>query len=345
MAYRGSRFGFRPHAWVRAGDNPFSVLMEQAQVAERLGFDGIFFGDRLLAQARSQGDVIYAATMPELFVSLAAIATATRTIQLGTLVLVLPFRHPLMVAKQVASLDLLSNGRVILGVGAGWNEVEFRALGLSRAEAGARLAEMVPLLRRLWTEEDVSHEGRFFRCAGVNVEPKPARPGGPPVWFGSFTPDDVRIQGNALTPGIERVLERVAALADAWVPMTYSVKSRCSINPGILGLAWERLQSFVERAGRPAGSVQFVFSHWYHIIVEDEDRLEAERAIRRFFPGTWDEAVATYLIGPADQILEKIHATTARIPRVDWYLFTPLSPSPRQIHLLKDLVVDALAAH
>lgn len=125
-------------------------LIEWAQTAERLGFDGIFVGDRLLAEASTSAGAVYDASMLDPVVTLSAIAASTQTILIGPLILVVPFRHPLQIAKWVASLDVLSNGRVVVGAGLGWNEREFEALGLSLATRAARFEESLGTARELW---------------------------------------------------------------------------------------------------------------------------------------------------------------------------------------------------
>jgi probable F420-dependent oxidoreductase len=133
---------------------------------------------------------------------LAAIASRTHRIRLGTGVLLLPLYHPVAVAEEGAMVDMISGGRLILGVGAGYAPEEFAAFGLSVKQRGSRLDEAAGLLRRLWTEEHVSHQGRHFSVTDVTIGPRPVRQPRPPIWFAGWT---------------EPAIRRAARLGDAWL--------------------------------------------------------------------------------------------------------------------------------
>jgi probable F420-dependent oxidoreductase len=128
---------------------------------------------------------------------------AITSLELVTGIVILPQRPTALVAKQAAEVDLLCNGRLRLGVGLGWNAVEYEALGQHFATRGRRLEEQVPLLRRLWTERSVTHHGKFEHITGAGIAPLPVqRP--IPVWFGAASPP---------------AFERAGRLADGWLPM------------------------------------------------------------------------------------------------------------------------------
>lgn len=163
------------------------------ELLERLGFDSLWVGDHV------------AFPMPILdpLLQLAQAAAHARTLSFGTGVYLVPLRHPVLVAKQIATLDLLCEGRLIFGVGVGGEfPREYEACGVPVRERGARLSEAIPLLRRLWTGEPVSHEGRFHRFPEVVLRPRPAQPGGPPIWCGGRSP---------------AALERIARMGDGWI--------------------------------------------------------------------------------------------------------------------------------
>lgn len=151
-----------------------------AQAAEAEGFDDVWVSDHLILPAGSRRP-------PEMFHDPLALLTwagaATQRVGLGTSVLVVPYRGPIVLAKALASLDALSGGRVIAGVASGWHEAEFAALGVPYRERGTRTDEALAVCRALWSgEEDFA--GRFTRFAGMRLAPGPARPGGPPLWIG-----------------------------------------------------------------------------------------------------------------------------------------------------------------
>ncbi|HEX4215546.1 MAG TPA: LLM class F420-dependent oxidoreductase [Candidatus Dormibacteraeota bacterium] len=125
-------------------------------------------------------------------VHLAYVAAITRRMQLGTGIVILPQRNPLVLAKQVASLDVLSGGRLVLGVGAGYLEPEMTAVGVPMSERGSRTDEYLDAMRALWTEPRPSYRGRHASFGGVDARPRPVRPDGPPIVVGGHSPAALR---------------------------------------------------------------------------------------------------------------------------------------------------------
>ncbi len=175
---------------------------------EDIGFDELDMFDHVLMgfPTESRQKPFYAPTMPimEAFMLLSFAAAVTTRITLGTGVLVLPQRHPTLVAKQVATLDTLSDGRVRLGVGIGWQESEYEALGEDFRSRGARLSEGIELLRAYWRDEHVNFQGQHYQIDEMAMEPKPPQGEHLPIWIGGTRP---------------QALKRVAALADGWIGM------------------------------------------------------------------------------------------------------------------------------
>jgi len=166
----------------------------------------------------------------EALVACAWAAAHTTTATVGTAVLVLPQRHPVEVAKQAATIDALSGGRLLLGVGAGWMREEFEALGWPYEDRGRRLDEAIAVLRSCWTGEPGPFEGETLRVpAGLTCYPTPARPGGVPIYVGGMT---------------GRAIRRAAALGDGWLALANLDEA----DPATLGAALERVH-----AARPAG--------------------------------------------------------------------------------------------
>jgi F420-dependent oxidoreductase-like protein len=178
---------------------------EAAVEFDRLGFDSVWVCDHLY------GVPLPSLPILEAWTELAAVAAVTERVGLGTLVTPPFFRNPAVLAKQIATLDQISNGRAIAGLGTGWFDAEFKGYGLPFPPVRERLAaleETIEILRRLWTEEKVSYEGRVFRLKEAYCEPKPVRP--PPILVGG---------------GGEKVLLRIAARhADIWNNMAATEK-------------------------------------------------------------------------------------------------------------------------
>lgn len=337
-----ARVGFRPATWTASGQQPFDIQLRLAALGEEMGFDGVFFGDRMLSSVGHGANSVYGSTHTEIFITLSAIAARTSRIRIGSLVLVVPFRHPVQLAKLVASLDLLSDGRLILPVGAGWNEAEFDVLGIDRSEAATRMEEGVAIMRKVWQPGAHDHDGSHFRFRDVSVEPAPVQPGGPPIWLGSFSPSRPALfETGVIGSAHGRALARIGRIADGWAPLLYSTLVRRCIAPATLAEAWERVKRYASDSGRE-GAVRFVFSHWYFVTDQPSDEEEARRFLSAFFPGTFEEARRTYLIGSADEIVDKVGTLTEGIDEVDWYVFTQLGINERQLELLSEQVVPQL---
>lgn len=149
-----------------------------AREAERLGFDSLWVPDHVLKVF---------GPLPDSLTLLSFLAGATESIKLGTAVLVLPYRHPVVLANVTSSLDVLSGGRLRLGIGVGWNEKEFEALGMSKKERGRRTDEGLEVLEQLWSGQETSYEGRFYSFEGAEIGLKSRTPGGPPVLVGGYS--------------------------------------------------------------------------------------------------------------------------------------------------------------
>src|SRR4029450_2306555 len=160
--------------------------VEIAQQAEGLGYDSIWATDVVL-QTRSAADARFAHTLEALTVT-AYLAALTTRIQLGISVLVLPQRSPVVVAKEVATLDCLSDGRLVLGVGAGYHEMQFRWLGADFPSGGQRVGGYMMAWRELWTAPEPRFEGQYIAFSDVAFLPRPVQPQGPPIVIGGSNP-------------------------------------------------------------------------------------------------------------------------------------------------------------
>lgn len=184
-------------------------LMPAAVRADELGFDSLWLGEHLVfptvIDSKYPYDSKLAPPLPSTplhdpLITLAYIAGQTKNLQLATGVYVLPLRHPMIVAKLVSTLDALCGGRVIFGVGSGWLKEEFDAIGAAWEKRGKRMDEIIGILRRLWTEERIAHQGEYYQFDEVSFEPKPAR-SPVPIIIGGETPPALR---------------RAARLGDGW---------------------------------------------------------------------------------------------------------------------------------
>lgn len=337
-------FGVRPAGWL-TGDaaGQTAAILDWAVHAERLGFDHLFVGDRLLSNASDRtGSGVYEATMLDPFVLLSAIAARTSTIRLATLVAVLPFRHPASMAKLTGSLDVVSNGRFVLGAGSGWSAPELAMFGIDRTRRGRQLEVAIDLLRRLWLGEAVEGDGDFWTFDPVRVHPAPVQKPGPPVWLASFAPEDAMVWDGELTRAQHAVLARIGRVADGWAPLTYSASAKRQLDPAQLARGWEAIEASAAASGRDPAAIDIVYPHWIAIVRDEKERDACRRVLERFFTGDWDAARATYLIGTPDEIADAVDRQVAGLPRVDGYLLTPLSDDPEQLDLIAAELVPRL---
>jgi probable F420-dependent oxidoreductase len=336
----------RPPGWIAPGDSEaFAAMRDWAIRAEQLGFDGLFVGDRMLPAAAGSDESsgpVYGASMLEATTTLAGLAAVTERLLLGPLVLVLPYRHPIHVAKTIATLDVISSGRMVLGAGLGWNETEFTALGIDRSQRARDFEECLQICRALWAGETVTHDGAWT-FENVGLSPLPVQKGGPPVWLASFSPGSSLDWVDDVPPLARRALERVGRVADGWAPLVYSASARRRLDPLVLGRAFDHVLSSAVAAGRERADIDFVYSDWCYVIETPEDEQRCREALSGFFGGTWKEALATYTIGPPEQVAEQIQAQAAHIDQIDAFVLTPLGGDLGQLDALADVRTLLLA--
>jgi probable F420-dependent oxidoreductase len=168
-------------------------VIAEAQLAEACGFDSCFFGEH-----HQDKDGF----LPSPLIVATAVAAHTSRLNVGTSVILLPLHHPVRVAEDVITLDLVSKGRVILGVGIGYQAADFRAFGVPMEDRAALFEESVEIVRKCWAGERFSHRGKHYVLEDVEIRPRPFQELGPPLWIGASVPSAVR---------------RAGALADAFV--------------------------------------------------------------------------------------------------------------------------------
>jgi probable F420-dependent oxidoreductase len=208
--------------------------------AEALGLDSVWVSDHVVMP--TEWSSVYPYGPPGTFtlessrnyfeplITMAWIAGATQRVRFGVSVLVVPYRNPVLAAKQLATLDALSGGRLVLGIGVGWLQEEFEALGQPYfRERGALTDEYIRLYRALWSGEPTEFQGRFYQLRPVQALPRPAQQPGPPVWVGGHS---------------ARALRRTVELGDAWAAIRISAED--------FKRGGERLRELAAERGRPA---------------------------------------------------------------------------------------------
>jgi probable F420-dependent oxidoreductase len=263
-------------------------VLTLATRADRLGYASIFVTDHVVlpaSMARSVYPYSSSGQLPggaaqdylEPLAMLGALARATSRARLGTSVLVVPYRHPLVTAKILATLDQLSGGRLILGAGVGWLREEFEALGAPPFEArGAVTDEYLRLMRAAWTTDPVSFTGRYVSVHDVHALPKPAQKGGIPVWIGGHTDAAVR---------------RAATLGDGWHPI--ALRPPGLLFPDEYAKRARQIETWAKEAGRDPRAVTLTV------------RVPMEVRSKRFKPPAGDRPLFQ---GTADQVIGDIRA-------------------------------------
>ena len=250
-----------------------------AKKAENLGFAVMMFPDHIVLPNEFYSPYpytqsgIFPATdtneATEQLTMLAFLAGQTESIRLVTSVMIVPHRPPVLTAKVLSTIDVLSKGRLTVGVGVGWLQKEFEALQTPPfKERGAVTDEYIQMFKELWTSESPSFEGKYHSFSGLTFLPKPVQKPHPPIWVGGES---------------RRALRRAAELGDGWQPIGTNNQFPLA-SPEQMAAAMKRLDRYVERAGRPQGSVEVVCRmHGYSL---DESGGGPDSADRPVFTGS-----------------------------------------------------------
>lgn len=295
-------------------------ITQFAAHAEALGFDSLWATDHLLHDS-----LFYSAAWLEPLTALTHAAAVTRRVEIGTSVLVMPTRHPVLLAKQIATLQSLSADRFILGAGTGWDEREFLAAGTEKRYRGRETDEGIDLVVRLLAGEKVTFEGRRHRLEDVSIAPPMETP--LRVWVGGGR--QVAHENSPERPEMpRRVLERIER-ADGWI-------ARPTATPEQLRLDLEDISAHLAAAGRDLSDLALVHENFLHLVpssdpgrVRDEQRDAFTRVMGTGRPFEYFEQV--YLTGSTEEIIAKIQARLAT--GIQYLILHTLEPSVHQLDL------------
>lgn len=281
------QFGFSP----TQSRPTFEAMQRQARLAEQLGFDTIWAHEH-----HSQGRMY-----PDPLMALAALAGETQRIGLGTNMLLLPIHHPVRVAQEAAMLDVLSHGRLQLGVANGYSRLDLRTFGVSQAHRGVRLAAGVELIRSLWEGKEVTQEGEDFHLEGFRLFPQPVQKPGPSIYIGGQ---------------VEKAIQRAARLGDGYLISTTETIEDVARRVGVyraamdeLGKSWRgpllnRIVCTVETRSEKAEAEQFysrallsLYDAWGH---DNITRLSAADRVPQ------QVSRKHFIIGEASECIERI---------------------------------------
>lgn len=314
------RFGVFLPTFVWADDGPERAagIRDFARHVEDVGFDSIFVTDHLLAAKQ-----FYRVSWMEPLVTLAHVAGVTERVRLGTSVMVVPVRNPVVFAKQVATLQFLSNDRFVLGAGIGWYPPEFAAVGVKKSERGARTDEILDIIIPLLEGETVSYDGTFYSIDDVQIEPLPATR--PPIWIGGGS--QLASEGSPDLPRfVDAVKERILR-TEGWIP-------RPTCPPDDIARDWDELQAYLKEHGRDPAELVVAHENWMHFVASDDPvkaREEQHEAFLRVMSDARGPAYLeeVHLFGTPAEIVASLQARADA--GVQKFMLHTMTPEPAQL--------------
>src|SRR5499426_3257760 len=290
------------------------ALIAYAQRAEALGFESLWAWDHVILGVEPSFPILDSVGI------LTAIAARTRTIKLGTGVMVLPLRNPTVTAKALGTLDVISKGRLILGVAAGWYAREFDAVGVPFKRRGRLFERNLDILTRLWTEDRVTLQVDEHNLREAVMRPRPFQEPRPPILIGGY---------------VDAVLKRVATSGDGWLTYFYTPES--------YRRSWDKIAGFAREAGRDpktlSGTNQLA-------IYVGRSRAETEVPMRQWLQTEWDVAawsestIEHAIRGSARECVEQLRAHVAS--GVHRIILIPYRYQPEQVEIIAKEIVPAL---
>jgi len=289
-------------------------LVEYGVKMEQLGFDSLWVWDHVLLGVEPNFPIIEALTL------LTAIAARTKKIKLGTGVLVLPLRNPVLLAKQLSSMDLLSEGRLIMGLASGWYKREFDAVGVPFEQRGKIMDENLEILTRFWTEPMVKGQYAYHKIPAGVMYPKPVQKPRPPILIGGY---------------VDRVLKRAAVSGDGWLTYFYTPES--------FAKSWAKIRDFAKEAGKDPD--QLLNGAQLPIRI-GKSRAAVESEMMEWLGKEWDYAAwsestkDSAVIGTVDECVEQLKAHLA--VGVQKLIFVPYRYEMDQIEIIAREIIPRL---
>jgi probable F420-dependent oxidoreductase len=310
-----TRYGLAVRNFVGPGEVPdIDGLYAYAQRAEALGFESLWAWDHVLLGVEPSFPIVDSITM------LGAIAARTRTIKLGTGVLVLPLRNPVVAAKALGSLDVISGGRLILGVAAGWYAREFDAVGVPFKQRGRIFERNLDILTRLWTQERVTLKVDEFNLREAVMVPRAAQRPRPPILIGGY---------------VDAVLKRAGTMGDGWLTYFYTPESFTK--------GWEKVKAFAREAGRDPGTLSSTNQLAVYV---GASRAQTAEDMRHWLSTEWDTAawsestIEHAIHGSPEECVAQLKAHVAT--GVDRIILIPYRYQPEQVERIAKEVLPRL---
>ena len=315
MTGLSNTFGISMRNFQRFPDLPDAqALVEFGVRMEKLGYDSLWVWDHILLGVDPHFPIIDALSL------LTAVAARTKTIKLGTGILVLPLRNPLILAKQLSSMDQLSQGRLILGLASGWYEREFDAIGVPFNKRGKIMDENLEIMARLWQEDVVNGEVGPYNMRSSVMFPKPFQQPRPPILIGGY---------------VDRVLKRSAVKGDGWLTYFYT--------PEGFTKSWNKIVGFAEEADKDPATL--LNCNQLPIMIGDS-RAAVEAPMTEWLNSEWDFAswsdstIDSAIMGTVDDCVEQLQAHID--VGVQKLIFVPYKYEPDQVEVIAKEIIPRL---
>jgi probable F420-dependent oxidoreductase len=317
MAGLAGTFGIAARNFNKFPEMPDAkALVEYGVRMEELGFDSLWVWDHILLGVNPNFPIIDSLTL------LTAIAARTRRIKLGTGILVLPLRNPVVLAKQLASMDLLSDGRLIMGMASGWYKREFDAVGVPFEKRGKIMDENLDILNRFWTEDMVAGQWTHHSIPAGVMYPKPVQKPRPPILIGGY---------------VDRVLQRAAVAGDGWLTYFY--------RPESFATAWAKIRGFAVEGGKDPDSLLNAAQLPIRV---GPSRAEMEAEMMEWLGTEWDYASwsdstkDSAIMGTVDECVAQLKEHLA--VGVQKIIFVPYKYEMSQIEVIAREIIPRLRA-
>lgn len=311
------RFGFmedfrNPVQWRRPFPAFYEQILKQIKRGEELGYDNIWLTEHHFTEDGYN---------PSLMTTAAAVAMRTSTIRIGTFIIILPFQHPLLLAEEVANVDILSNGRFDLGVGQGYAHYEFETFNMNRSERGMRTREGIRIVERLLTEDEVTVDGKFTKLTKARLTPKAVQTPRPPIWIGARGP-------KAITRAAEMGYHLMATLGPDPAPLYLETLAKSGYDPKDFNIAQLRMVYCAQSEDQAWEECQ---DHLWHmlefyaeILAEANDAEGDDAPLPVTKPSDMRHSVLAehFMVGTPKQVAQKMEKFVAEFKCTDFIMNT-----------------------
>jgi probable F420-dependent oxidoreductase len=309
----------RNHLLVLSKEN----LKDYVLKIEKMGFDSIWMPDRILV-----APPLFNAAVLETIVTLSYITSITNEIKIGSCVMNLPFRQPVILAKELATLDYLSNGRLIVGVGMGWFQREFEMCMIEKRSRGERFEEILKIMKVLWTSEKASYYGKFYKIPPITLYPAVVQKPHPPIWIGAGSAAGVMTALHGVL--VERALKRVAKMGDGWI-------IRSTTTPELARNDVRILKKYLQEEGRSLEKFPIAYFNCF-LCSPDKDRTMQN--LKEITSLPWEDIEKEYCIGNREEIIKKLKEYVAL--GANYLIMWPFSDDLEQLDIIRSEIVPAL---